>query len=463
MVHYISEITFEDGVVEDIDDGLHYDALYTTISPEYVNNHHSGLFEFGDKFNVTTDSINKLTIGTGHVIAFGRMFKNEEIINYEINDASSIMKYAYMVAQIDLSQNVTQRCEVKIINSESDYPTLLKDDLNQNPVSGVYQYEIAQFAYNNVGIYNFVSLKQDDLVLGNAMNTVKKVNGVAPDTNGNVTLTKEDIGLGNVDNTSDLNKPISTATAEALNGKASTDIATPTTNGLLSGPDKAKLDGLSTGGGGGGGNVSATTENITYYVNPNGSDSNDGLTSSTPFKTVQKAIDMLPQIINHSVVINLQDGVYSASYVTYISGFSGKGSIKISSVGTDLSCTLEGNIQISSCTCQITVEDLGFRGSNGFVLIKTCAYVYISSCKFDDADTAVYVLSSSVVNVSNCSFYSLYTCISAEGSSLIRSYNNGTGSGNTTALRAVSSIIFKSGSQPPATTAESKTYGGQIW
>lgn len=34
-----------------------------------------------------------------------------------------------------------------------------------------------------------------------------------------VELTKADVGLGNVDNTSDANKPISTATQEALNGK----------------------------------------------------------------------------------------------------------------------------------------------------------------------------------------------------------------------------------------------------
>jgi hypothetical protein len=37
---------------------------------------------------------------------------------------------------------------------------------------------------------------------------------------GNVTITKADVGLGNVDNTSDLNKPISTATQNALNQKA---------------------------------------------------------------------------------------------------------------------------------------------------------------------------------------------------------------------------------------------------
>ncbi|NBW17901.1 MAG: hypothetical protein EBR82_59005, partial [Caulobacteraceae bacterium] len=37
---------------------------------------------------------------------------------------------------------------------------------------------------------------------------------------GDVTLAKSDVGLGNVDNTSDANKPISTATQTALDGKA---------------------------------------------------------------------------------------------------------------------------------------------------------------------------------------------------------------------------------------------------
>ena len=44
------------------------------------------------------------------------------------------------------------------------------------------------------------------------------VDSVAGKT-GVVTLTKDDVGLNNVDNTSDLNKPVSTATQTALNSK----------------------------------------------------------------------------------------------------------------------------------------------------------------------------------------------------------------------------------------------------
>ena len=51
---------------------------------------------------------------------------------------------------------------------------------------------------------------------------------------GAVSLTKADVGLANVDNTSDLAKPISTATQNALNNKVeNTDYATSTVGGTI--------------------------------------------------------------------------------------------------------------------------------------------------------------------------------------------------------------------------------------
>jgi len=63
------------------------------------------------------------------------------------------------------------------------------------------------------------------------------------------TLDKNAVGLGNVDNTSDLNKPISNATQTALNSKSdlghSHPDATTSSSGFMSAVDKVKLDGLS--------------------------------------------------------------------------------------------------------------------------------------------------------------------------------------------------------------------------
>lgn len=62
------------------------------------------------------------------------------------------------------------------------------------------------------------------IVGGNYVDQTTTVNGKA--LSSNITLDKTDIGLDNVDNTSDLNKPISTATQTALNNKAdSSDIS----------------------------------------------------------------------------------------------------------------------------------------------------------------------------------------------------------------------------------------------
>jgi hypothetical protein len=51
---------------------------------------------------------------------------------------------------------------------------------------------------------------------------IKTLNSTSLLGSGNIALTKSDFGLGNVDNTSDANKPVSTATQTALNLKQST-------------------------------------------------------------------------------------------------------------------------------------------------------------------------------------------------------------------------------------------------
>lgn len=70
---------------------------------------------------------------------------------------------------------------------------------------------------------------------GAQVNTVNSVNTQT----GNVVLTKSDVGLSNVDNTSDANKPISTATQTALNLKA--PLESPTFTGTVSGITKAMV------------------------------------------------------------------------------------------------------------------------------------------------------------------------------------------------------------------------------
>lgn len=65
-----------------------------------------------------------------------------------------------------------------------------------------------------------------------ADSSVQSVNGK---TGNSVTLVKADVGLGNVDNTSDVNKPISTATQSALDLKANSSVTISAGSGLTGG------------------------------------------------------------------------------------------------------------------------------------------------------------------------------------------------------------------------------------
>ena len=84
-------------------------------------------------------------------------------------------------------------------------------------------YELASQSSNGL-MSSTDKTKLDGIESGAQKNTVLGVKGSSESAyrTGNVNITKANIGLGNVDNTSDENKPVSAATQTALNGKANT-------------------------------------------------------------------------------------------------------------------------------------------------------------------------------------------------------------------------------------------------
>ena len=97
-------------------------------------------------------------------------------------------------------------------------------------------------------IYITDHTKQDILVSGAS---IKTLNGNNLLGSGDLVLGQADVGLPNVDNTSDIAKPVSNATQAALDGKADTthahSIATGTVSGFMSAEDKVKLDSIDPG------------------------------------------------------------------------------------------------------------------------------------------------------------------------------------------------------------------------
>lgn len=103
--------------------------------------------------------------------------------------------------------------------------TLFSKDAAGNVIvvgaSGSHQYSggnvHAEATINAAGFLSATDkAKLNGIEAGAQVNTVSSVAGKT----GEVALTKSDVGLANVDNTSDLNKPISTATQAALDAKA---------------------------------------------------------------------------------------------------------------------------------------------------------------------------------------------------------------------------------------------------
>lgn len=134
--------------------------------------------------------------------------------------------------------------------------------------------------------------------------------------------------------------------------------------------------------------ISATTSNVTYYVSKTGNDSNNGLTSGAAFLTIQKAIDSLPAIINHDVIINVANGDYAeAINVKKI----GNGSISITaptvSSVNNINCWLIGKISINTSSVDFKFNYLGFSpNGTGVGLSVLGTRANFNRCFLDGSD-----------------------------------------------------------------------------
>ena len=115
-------------------------------------------------------------------------------------------------------QKTGTNLEFKKINAGSNKITITDDVVNNEVDVNVVEANftgIPQSAVTN--LITDLTSKQSTLVSGN---NIKTIEGQSILGSGNIDLTKNDVGLSNVDNTSDANKPISNATQSALNAKA---------------------------------------------------------------------------------------------------------------------------------------------------------------------------------------------------------------------------------------------------
>lgn len=96
-------------------------------------------------------------------------------------------------------------------------------------------------------------------------------------------------------------------------------------------------------------NSKELTEDIIIYVNPTGSDITGNGTIGNPFKTIQHAIDAIPNALNgYTATINISAGIYNDNIV--LSGFGSTGVIKLVLAGDVVAST----VTVLGCTVIIT-------------------------------------------------------------------------------------------------------------
>lgn len=99
---------------------------------------------------------NSITINSGIACIKGRFLREDSSTTLSISSASLI--YCRLVIEIDLSKSNTpeslNQLSYKILKSSGSYPALTQTDI-VNTQTGVYQYELANFACSSSGIQNF--------------------------------------------------------------------------------------------------------------------------------------------------------------------------------------------------------------------------------------------------------------------------------------------------------------------
>jgi len=134
----------------------------------------------------------------------------------------------------DGANTITVAVDTSVIATKAELAEVSQDSINDALVAGVG----LDKTYDDVN--NLITIDIDSTVATlTGTQTLTNKTLTSPVINTPTGITKSDVGLSNVDNTSDVDKPVSIATQSALDAKA--NIASPTFTGTVSGITKSMV------------------------------------------------------------------------------------------------------------------------------------------------------------------------------------------------------------------------------
>ncbi|CQR58407.1 C1q-like domain-containing protein [Paenibacillus riograndensis] len=214
-----------------------------------------------------------------------------------------------------------------------------------------------------------------------------------------------------------------------------------------------------------------TTADITYYVRTDGNDGNNGLanTAGGAFRTIQKAVSMIPDTVNHFVAVNVAAGTYAE--IISLSGYSGSGQIAVMGDSVVSTSRTVDAIKMYSNSCFVTVN--GFNclppsGTNAVSVISSVGALINNINSTVAAGTGAGLdVNLSNIRATSCNFSNKFIAVNAVNAS-VAYIENFTGSGNTWGNRSVlGSVVTAAGTRVTGTSGDSSdngilTYGGVI-
>ena len=257
----------------------------TANNTQQISTNKLDIISLNDRTSTFNDTINDLAVRTNtteknlsnintrlsdyynKTQTYSKVEVDTKIADIPTTDLSDYYKIAETYSKVEVDTKIADIPTIDLSGYYKKTETYSKVEVDTKianiPTTDLTNYYKKSETYSKVETGSLVNTKQDNLVSGTNIKTINgqsvlgsgdivissgggggAVDSVAGKT-GVVTLVKGDVGLNNVDNTSDTNKPISTATQTALNSKVDKVDGKGLSTEDYTTAEKTKLTGLS--------------------------------------------------------------------------------------------------------------------------------------------------------------------------------------------------------------------------